>query len=566
MSVVRSQQIAPEWMRSYQRRWLRRDLVAGAVAGAVVVPQAMAYATIADLPPEVGLYTCMLPIVVYALLGGSRTLSVSTTSTVAVLTGSTLIAATVASSAADPARELATLTVLVGVILLIGRLVRLGGLVDSISEATLTGIKTGVGLTVAAAQLPKLVGVGSDPDATAFFSEIASFLDEVDGADATTVTLSIATIAVLAGLRFVAPAVPAPLVAVGLGIALVAGWQLDERGVALIEPVPSGLPAPVWIDVGRVDDLLGGALAIAVMCFMETASVAAAVRRRNEPHIDNDRELVANGAACVAGGLFGGMPAAGGFSQTAMNLRAGARSQLSGLVVAAIAVSSALFLGGVLSDLPEATLGCLVLVAVLGLITPADFLHYWRVDRYSFWIALVTAVAGLSVGLVVAVLVGVVLTLVAVLRELDRIDVVELEVAVEAGDVRRRGDDTRPVSGLLLLRIDGPMYTANVRRITRSIRERVELATPSVVVLDVSAIVKTSVTVVDQLIELDQALRSDGIDLWYADVSPGADAPARDRSEWLDIVSRGRVFPSAHAALRAYRELAARDAGPSDSE
>ena len=152
------------WLPNYQRRWLVKDLVGGLAAGAVVIPQAMAYATIADLPVEVGLYTCMVPMVVYALLGGSRTLSVSTTSTVALLTGSTLIAAGVAAEGTDPVGDLAMLTLLVGVILLVARLLRLGALIDNISQATLIGIKVGVGLTVAAGQLPKLLGVAGDPD------------------------------------------------------------------------------------------------------------------------------------------------------------------------------------------------------------------------------------------------------------------------------------------------------------------------------------------------------------------------------------------------------------------
>ena len=157
------------WLVHYERRWLGRDLLGGLAAGAVVIPQAMAYATIADLPVEVGLYTCMVPMVVYALLGGSRTLSVSTTSTVALLTGSTLLAAGVAAESTDPVGDLAMLTMLVGVILLAARLLHLGALIDNISEATLIGIKIGVGFTVAAGQLPKLLGIEGDPTASSFF-------------------------------------------------------------------------------------------------------------------------------------------------------------------------------------------------------------------------------------------------------------------------------------------------------------------------------------------------------------------------------------------------------------
>jgi MFS superfamily sulfate permease-like transporter len=189
------------WLRGYDRAWLVRDLIGGLAAGAVVIPQAMAYATLADLPAQVGLYTCMVPMAVYPLLGGSRTLSVSTTSTVAILTGSTLLAAGVAAGSDDPFRALATLTLLVGVILLIARALRLGVLIDNISEATLTGIKVGVGLTVAAGQLPSLLGIKGDPTADNFVAELRAVIDNLADISWTTVAFSAATLAVLVGLR-----------------------------------------------------------------------------------------------------------------------------------------------------------------------------------------------------------------------------------------------------------------------------------------------------------------------------------------------------------------------------
>ena len=396
-----------EWIPKYDRRWLRADLVGGLAAGAVVIPQAMAYATIADLPAQVGLYTCMVPMAVYALLGGSRTLSVSTTSTIAVLTGSTLLAVTVADGSADPAGDLAMLTLLVGLMLVVARLCASASLIDNISEATLTGIKAGVGLTVAAGQLPALLGIEGDPTASSFFAEVRGVIDDLGDTSVTTLGFSIATIAGLLLLGRLAPRVPAPLVAVAAGIALVALASLDDHGVALIAPVPSDLPAPQTPSFDHIGELLPWAVAIALMCFLETAAVAGSVRRPEEPPIDNDQELAANGVACVAGAFFQAMPSAGGFSQTAINQRAGARTQLSELVTVALAVGCALFLAGVLSDLPEATLGCLVMVAVLGLIKPAEFVRFWQLSRIEFWVAVVTAVVGLSQGLLNAVAVGV---------------------------------------------------------------------------------------------------------------------------------------------------------------
>jgi SulP family sulfate permease len=246
-----------------------------------------------------------------------------------VLTGSTLISAGIAAEGTDPARDLATLTLLVGVILLLARVFTLGSLIDNISEGTLVGVKIGVGLTVAAGQVPKLLGIEGDPTADAFFGEVRGIIDDLGDISWTTVALSAVTIAILLGLAKLLPQVPAPLVAVVLGIALVAVWSIDEHGVALIEPVPSGLPVPVAPSFEHIGGLVGGAFAIAIMCFLETASVAGAVRRPDEPAIDNDQELAANGVACMLGGIFRAMPSAGGFSQTAINQRSGARTQLS---------------------------------------------------------------------------------------------------------------------------------------------------------------------------------------------------------------------------------------------
>ncbi len=530
-----------------------RDLLGGLAAGSVVIPQAMAYATIADLPPEVGLYTCMVPMVVYVLLGGSRTLSVSTTSTVAVLTGSTLLAAGVAASGDDPARDLATLTLLVGVILLVARMLKLGALIDNISEATQTGIKIGVGLTVAAGQLPKLLGITGDPDASSFVAEVRGLVEDLGDVSWSTIALSAVTVVLLLALSRFAPRVPGPLVAVVLGILLVAVWSIDEHGVALIAPVPSGLPTPVAPTFERLGDLLGGAFAIAIMCFLETASVAGAVRRRDEPPIDNDQELAANGIACIAGSFFRAMPSAGGFSQTAINQRAGAVTQGSEVATALLAVACALFLGGVLSDLPQATLGCMVIVAVAGLIRPSELRRFWRLDRIEFWVAVVTTAAGLVLGLLAAVLVGVVLTLGLVLRELDRTGVTELRPTLDGADLGLAGSDAAPVPGLLVLRFNGPLYTANVRGANRRVLAAVDAASPDTLVLDMSAVARAPLTAVDHFADLEAELIARGVRCWFANLPPQTLATARLLPRWDEMAADGRLFPTALAAVKAYR-------------
>jgi high affinity sulfate transporter 1 len=551
--AARALPIAP-WLAGYDRSWLARDLVGGLAAGAVVIPQAMAYATVADLPVEVGLYTCMVPMAVYALIGGSRTLSVSTTSTIAILTASTLLAANVAAGSDDPAGALATLTLLVGLILLVARVLHLGVLVDNISDATLAGIKVGVGLTVAAGQLPKLLGVPGDPTADNFVSEMRAVLDQLGDVSGTTAAFSAVTIAVLLGLRRLAPQVPGPLVAVVGGIVVGALTAMEDHGLALVGEVPSGLPSPVLPSFDHAESLLAGALAIAIMVFLETLAVARAVRRRSEPPIDNDQELLASGLACTLGAFFRAMPAAGGFSQTAINQRAGARTQLSELVTVVLAVACALFLGGVLADLPQATLGCMVVIAVLGLIDPAAFVRFWRLGRLEFWVAVVTAGGGLLLGLLPAVLIGVLLTLGLVLVELDRMGITELQPTVGGADVQAAGQGTAPVPGLLVIRPNGPLYTANVRSVNTKVLDAVD-ARPGteVLVLDATTVSALPLTVVEQLRELGQELAERDAELWLAGFPPRALATARQLPRWQGLQENGRVHPTALAAVAAFR-------------
>jgi len=355
------------------------------------------------------------------------------------------------------------------------------------------------------------------------------------------------------GLGRLLPRVPAPLVAAGLGIVLVLGWSIDDDGVALITEVPSGLPLPVVPELDNAGALLGGALAIAIMCFLETASAAGTVRRPDEPPIDNDQELVANGLSCVLGGLFRAMPSAGGFSQTAINQRAGAKTQLSEIVTVVLAVACALFLGGLLSDLPEATLGCMVVVAVIGLIKPAELVRFWQIDRLSFWVAAVTALAGLVFGLLEAVLVGVLITLLLVLYELNQVTVDELQLTEAGDDLRVVHETTRSIPGLLVLRVGGPVYTANVRNVNRQILAAVERRLPDVVVIDASATVRSSATVIDQLRELDERLGDVGVTVWLAALPAPTLTTARRLKPWARWVEAERLHPTSMSAVRFYQ-------------
>ncbi|TCI97624.1 SulP family inorganic anion transporter [Aeromicrobium sp. IC_218] len=486
--------IAPTWRR-YRRAWLRVDVLAGLAAGTVVVPQAMAYATIAGLPVQVGLYTCMVPMVVYALLGGGRAVSVSTTSTIAVLVAATLAGLPAAERGdADALLGAAfTLTFLAGLCLVAMRLLRLSALVECISPATLTGIRIGVGLTVAASQLPNLLGVPADPDAGGFFEKTADALGRVPDADGTTVAVSVGAVVLLLVLRRVVPQVPGPLVVVAGGIALVALTDVEERGLALVDHVPTGLPSLSVPVAGDVLDLLPGALAVAFMAFLETVLVARTNRRRDEPPIDSEQELVATGLAALAGGLTQTLPPAGGFSQSAVNLRSGARTQVAQLVTATLAVLVALVLAPLLDELPRAVLAAMVLVAILGLLRPSELRLYAQVDRAELWVALVVAGLGLTGGMLLGVAVGVALTLVLVVRAVNQ---PRVQPAAPSRD------------GVLRLRLLGGVYTGNATATHDEVLRLVAACAtaPREVRLDAEAVSRVTVPFLDLLRSLTDEL------------------------------------------------------------
>ncbi|WP_315104623.1 SulP family inorganic anion transporter [uncultured Microbacterium sp.] len=531
----------PSWLLStldgYQRRWIVRDVLAGLSAGAVVVPQAMAYATIADLPVQVGLYTCIVPMLVYALLGGSRAMSVSTTSTIATLTATTLVSAGVAAGADDAIGALMMLTLLVGVVLLLARACRLGSLVENISGATVLGLKIGVGATVAVGQLPKLLGESFDFSGHGFLRSLVAVGEALGSVNIPTLLLSIGSIATLLLLKRFAPRVPGTLVVVAAGMLLVGVGGIDDLGVDLIAPVTGGLPVPGIPDLSAAAALVPGALAIAVMAFLESAAVARSLRQATEPQIDSDQELFATGAANTVGAFFSAMPAAGGFSQSAVNQGAGARSQLATLTTVALAVAVALFLAPVLSLLPEATLAAMVFTAVAGLVNIPELVRWAHISRIDFWVATAVAAIGLTAGLLPAVAVGVVVTLVLVLRELN---IPRIRV------VGRRGSalGVEPERGL---------YTANALANQRLIVQTVSAQAEPVrtLVLGLPQQVVMSITVLDTLEALDRELSQLGVLLHLAAVLEAAAAVAARTPWYSGLVEAGRVHPTVDIGLRA---------------
>jgi sulfate permease, SulP family len=496
--------LGESWMAGrrsrYQRTWLRWDLLAGLTTAAVVVPQAVAYASLAGLPVQSGLYVATVPMVAYALVGTSRPLSVSSTSTISILTAGALVEA---GAADDPGRAAATaalLALLVGGMLGVAGLLRLGFLAEFISSPVLAGFKAGMGLVIAASQLGKVLGVPVEGDS--FFAKVWSALRQLGDANPATVALALGGLAALLALRRWVPRVPGPLVVVVLGIALVGLTDLEDRGVALVGPVSGGLPRFELPDLDGAAALLPAAAGIALMSFIESISAARAFAAKTDPPVDADRELLALGAANLGAGLFQAYPAGGGTSQTAVNDEAGARTRLAGVITAAVALLALTLLAPLLADLAQAILGAIVLVAAIGLVDLAPLRRIRTIRQRDYWLGLVALLGVLTTGVLRGVLVAVLISLLVLLHELDHPRIV-------AGE---RGP------GLLAVRPEGRLFLANARRVCEHIAAVAadRQPPPRVVLLDLSAVNDLDVTALDRLADLAEDLHGQGMVLWVA--------------------------------------------------
>ena len=511
------------WLRQYPASWLRPDLTAGLTAAAVVVPKAMAYATIAGLPLEVGLYTAIVPMVVYALLGTSRPLSVSTTTTIAILTAAELGRAAPGGDAASLIGVAATLSVLVGILLGLASLLRLGFVANFISDPVLTGFKSGIGVVIVVDQIPKLLGVHFEK--TGFFRDLLALAQQVPEISMPTMVLAAVLLALLVGVEHFAPRLPAPLIAIGLAIAASGLLGLESMGVATVGHVSGGLPHVVWPRLDLAQGMWPAAAGLALMSFTETIAAARAFSAPGEPRPEPNQELFALGAANAAGGFFGAMPAGGGTSQTAVNRLAGARSQIAALVTAATALATLLLLGPVIGLMPQAALAAVVVFYSLELIKPAEFAAIRRVRRTELlWAA--TAFAGVVLlGTLRGILVAVVVSLLSLAQQAYNPSLYALG--------RKRGTTVfRPLSaehpdderwpGLLILRTEGRLFFANAERLADRARTLVDEVRPRVVALDCRAIFDIEYTALKMLAETDEKLEGEGIALWLVGLNPQA--------------------------------------------
>ena len=540
---------ARSWLFAYQKDWLKSDVVAGLTAAAVVIPKAMAYATIAGLPVEVGLYTAFVPMVIYAMLGTSRVLSVSTTTTIAILSAAALGGVAPTGDAAALLAASATLGLLVGAILATACVLRLGFVANFISEPVLTGFKAGIGLVIVLDQVPKLLGIHFSKGS--FFHNIAAIAGNVPDASMPTIVLGIATIAILALFEKFLPRWPAPLIALAGAIAGVSLLGLDVHTVG---NVPTGLPSITLPHLSLIGALWPAALGIALMSFTETIAAGRAFAAPGDPSLQPNRELLATGLANAGGALLGSMPSGGGTSQTAVNRFAGAQTQMAALVTAAAALATMLLLAPFIARLPDTALAAVVIVYSIGLIKPGEFRAIYHVRRTEFVWALAALAGVVALGTLQGILVAIVLSLIALAYQVADPPVHELGRKPGTNVFRPRSsehpeDETFP--GLLLLRPEGRLFFANAERVAHKIRPVIEASKPRIVALDLGGVFDLEYTALKALTDAEKRNREHGVLLWLVGLNPGVLEMVR-RSPLGDVLGRERMFFTLEQAVARY--------------
>ncbi|MEV6106120.1 sulfate permease [Streptomyces sp. NPDC051940] len=549
-------------LRRYRRAWLRGDLLAGVTVAAYLVPQVMAYAGLAGLPPVTGLWAILLPLVLYAVLGSSRQLSVGPESTTALMT-----AVAVAPLAhGDPQRYAGlamSLALLIGALCVAAWALRLGFVADLLSRPVLVGYMTGVALIMIADQLPRITGV---PGAgSTFFPQVGHFLAHLDESQGATTVLAAVALAFLLATRNHPRSVPGPLLVVLVGTAAVALFDLTDHGIQVIGEIPGGLPTPELPDTGYFADLLGPALGVLLVGYTDVVLTARAFARRGGEALDANQELLALGAANAGAAVLQGFPVSSSASRTALGDSAGSRTQLHSLVACACVVAVLLFLGPVLSHTPSAALGAIVVYAALRLIDVAGFRRLAAFRRRELLLAVGCLLGVLALDILYGVLVAVALSVADLLARVARPhDAVQGLVPGVAGmhDIEDY-PQAHTIPGLVVYRYDSPLFFANAEDFRRRALAAVaqEPERPAWFVLNMEANVEVDITALDAVEALRAELAEQGTVFSLARVK-------QDLREALDAyglsasVGEDRIYPTLPTALDGYREWrAAHDGG-----
>jgi len=556
-----------DWVPAYERAWLPRDLLAGLVLTTLLVPQGMAYAELAGLPPITGLYTTVLCLLGYATFGPSRVLVLGPDSSLGPMIAAVVVP--IAGSGGDPGRAVAlasALGLLVGLTMVAAGALRLGFVADLLSKPTQIGYMNGLALTILVSQLPKLFGFRVEADG--MVGEATGFVRAIGDGEAVTAAagIGLAAFVVIVASQRLAPKLPGVLLAVVLGIGAAVVLGLGDRGVRLIGTLPQGLP-PLSVPSVSASDvalLVAGALGITLVSLADTISTASAYARRAGAEVRGNNEIVGIGAANLLAGLFQGFPVSTSGSRTAVAFAAGARTQLTGVVGAGAIVVLLVAAPGLLADLPQPVLAAVVLAASLSMADLPGLRRLWRQRPTEFWLA-VAAFAGVALlGVLPGIAVAVGLSILNVFR---RAWWPYQTVLGNVPDVPGYHDvrsypDAAELPGAVIFRFDAPLFFANAR----VFREQVErlAATqprPHWIIVAAEPITDVDTTAADMLSELDRDLDVAGTRLVFAELKDPVRAKV-ERYGLADAIEARHFFPTIKSAVRAFKEHTGADWRP----
>ena len=542
---------------SYQPRWLAKDLMAGLVLTAILVPQGMAYAELAGLPAITGLYTSILCLVGYAALGPSRILVLGPDSSLGPMIAATIFPLMGASGSPTRAVALASmLAILVGATMILAGVAKLGFVADLLSKPTQIGYMTGLALTILVGQLPKLFGFSINSDT--LIGDITGFVDGVRAGETVTaaVLIGLFGLAVIIVLQRWLPKVPGVLAAVVLSIGAAVLFDLASHGVALVGSLPQGLPPFTLPSVSASDFgvLVAGALGISLVALTDTISTASAFAARIGDEVQPNQEMIGIGTANVAAGLFQGFPVSTSGSRTAVAEQSGAKTQITGLVGAAVIVLMLVIVPGLFRNLPQPTLAAVVMAAAFSLADLAGMRRLWEVRRTEFALSIAAFLGVAVLGVLPGIAIAVGLSILNVFRRswwpystrLGRVEGVP-----GYHDVRSYPDAER-IEGLVVFRFDAPLFFANARAFRQQVRELAAAEPrPLWIVVASEPITDVDTTAADMLEDLDEALNERGISLVFAEMKD----PIRSKIERYKLtrtIDPAHFYPTIESAVTAF--------------
>jgi SulP family sulfate permease len=540
------------WLPKYQRAWLGADIIAGFTLWGLLIPEMIAYADLAGLPPQAGLYTLLATLGLYAVFGTSRQLVVAGTSASAVLVFSA-VTDLAKTSPSDYATLAAGLIVVTGVMFVIAGLLRLGFITQFLSRPVMAGFVFGLAIFVAVGQLPKLLGIDKGEGNT--IRQLGHVIRSIGNVSVTTLVVGTGALAVLFAVERFAPRVPGGLVVLVLGIATSALLDLSTHGVAIIGDIPAGLPS-VTVPQMRFEDmwvLLPSALGMLLVIYSEALGAASTFADKHGYRLDSNQEMIALGIANIGSAFLGGLAGGGSLSQTAVNDGAGARTQVSTLLAAAISLVTVVWLTPLFHDLPEAVLAALIIHAVLRLMRVRQMLGFYRLIPREFWLGVITIAGVVVLDVLPGLVIGVVLSILLLVGRASRPRLSVLGAlpgdAAEYADLERH-PTAHPVDGLLIVRPDATLFYANAQAVCDGILDLVDAGTSlRAVILDLDANDDIDITSAEHLVKLRQSLERRDVQLRLCHVH----APTLQMAHDIGLIKRSGTegtFPDINAAVR----------------